>query len=73
MEEKSLLYITRDGGYNFDELVISKSDIYDYYNLQTVENGIIYIKISQGSDGDYNGGDYKVYSSNDNGENWAEQ
>lgn len=71
--EKSTIYITRDGGYNFDELVISKSDIYDYYNLPTVENGIIYIKISQGSDGDYNGGDYKVYSSNDNGENWAEQ
>lgn len=71
--EKSTIYITRDGGYNFDELVISKSDIYDYYNLPTVENGIIYIKISQGSDGDYNGGDYKVYSSNDNGENWVEQ
>lgn len=71
--EKSTIYITRDGGYNFDELSISKSDIYDYYNLPTVENGIIYIKISQGSDGDYNGGDYKVYSSNDNGENWVEQ
>lgn len=31
------------------------------------------MRISQGSDGDYNGGDYKTYCSNDNGENWTEQ
>ena len=71
--EKSTMYITRDGGYNFEELVVASSDIYDYYNLPTVENGTIYMKISQGSDGDYNGGDYKTYCSNDNGENWIEQ
>lgn len=71
--ESSSMYITKDGGYSFTELVISKSDIYDYYNLPTIENGKICIKISQGSDGDYNGGDYKVYFSDDNGENWTEQ
>ena len=71
--EKSSMYITRDGGYNFEELIVEQSDIYDYYNLPTVENETIYMKISQGSDGDYNGGDYKVYYSNDNGENWIKQ
>ena len=71
--ESSKMYITKDGGYSFNELEITKSDIYDYYNLPTVENEKIYIKISQGSDGDYNGGDYKIYFSNDNAERWVEQ
>ena len=71
--ENSKMYITKDGGYSFNELEITKSDIYDYYNLPTVENEKIYIKISQGSDGDYNGGDYKIYFSNDNAERWVEQ
>lgn len=71
--ESSKMYITKDGGYSFNELEITKSNIYDYYNLPTVENEKIYIKISQGSDGDYNGGDYKIYFSNDNAERWVEQ
>ena len=70
--EKSSLYITKDGGHNFNELIIEKSDIYDYYNLPTVEDGKICIKVSQGSDGDYNQNDYKTYFSNDNGESWSE-
>lgn len=69
-EESSEIYITKDGGINFSKLDILESDIYDYYNLPTIENDILYIKITQGSDGDYNGGDYKMYSSNDNGIEW---
>lgn len=47
-----------------------ESEIYDYYNLPTFENDKLYIKISQGSDGDYNGGDYQIYCSEDYGKEW---
>lgn len=68
--ESSDLYITRDAGVTFSKLDVIISDIYDYYNLPTEENGIIYLKVSQGSDGDYNGGDFITYCSKDSGENW---
>jgi len=63
--ETSEIYITKDGGNSFNKLEIINSDIYDCYSLPTFENGILSIKITQGSDGDYNGGDYKVYYSKD--------
>lgn len=69
--ESSELYITKDGGTSFNKLEISESDIYDYYNLPVIEDGVLSIKITQGSDGDYNGGDYKVYYSKDNCNNWS--
>ena len=69
--EKSELYITKDGGVSFEKLEIIQSDIYDYYNLPTFENNTLYIKITQGSDGDYNGGDYKEYYSLNNGVDWT--
>lgn len=68
--ESSEIYITKDGGNKFTKLEILESDIYDYYNLPIFENEKLYIKISQGSDGDYNGGDYKTYYSEDGGNNW---
>ena len=64
------LYITRDGGATFEELKIIDSSIYDFYELPTFEDGIIKIEINQGSDGDYNGGDYKEYYSKDYGKTW---
>ena len=47
-----------------------ESDIYDYYNLPTIENEKMYLEIGQGSDGDYNGGDSKKYCSEDKGNSW---
>lgn len=64
------LYKTKDGGKNFSKVEILDSNIYDYYNLPTIENEKISILISQGSDGDYNGGDSKTYYSKDMGETW---
>ena len=69
--ETSEMYITKDGGNSFNKLEIINSDIYDYYNLPTFEDGVLSIKITQGSDGDYNGGDYKVYYSKDYGDSWS--
>ena len=46
------------------------SDIYDYYNLPTEEDGKLTLEISQGSDGDYNGNDSKYFVSEDNGNTW---
>ena len=69
--ENSELYITKDGGSSFSKLEIIDSNIYDYYNLPIFEEGVLSIKITQGSDGDYNGGDYKTFYSSDNGNNWS--
>jgi len=68
--EDSELYITKDGGVTFSKINILEDNIYDYYDLPTQENDILYLKVSQGSDGDYNGGDYKTYYSNDKGDTW---
>ena len=68
--ESSYLYITKDGGATFNKLELFESDIYDYYNLPTEESGILKLKITQGSDGDYNRGDFVTYISNDYGETW---
>lgn len=68
--ESAEIYMTRDGGNNFTRLQILDSDIYDYYNLPNFENGKLYISITQGSDGDFNGGDDQVYYSEDNGNTW---
>ena len=68
--EYQQLYITRDGGTTFERLNIIDSNIYDFYELPTFEDGIIKLEINQGTDGDYNGGDYKEYFSKDYGKNW---
>lgn len=68
--EYSELYVTTDGGYTFSKLQILESDIYDYYNMPTYKNHKLRIKITQGTDGYYNGGDYKEYYSNDKGRTW---
>lgn len=71
-DNSSELYITKDGGNNFNKVEILQSDIYDYYNLPTIENEKLHLKITQGSDGDYNGGDFKEYYSTDLGNSWIE-
>lgn len=72
--ENSDIYITRDGGKTFSKLEVSdnslQTDIYDYYNLPTKEDGIYYLEIGQGADGDYIGGDSKKYISRDNAISW---
>lgn len=71
--ERSEIYITKNGGMTFNKLTIISNDIYDYYNMPTEENGVLKIKIGQGSDGDYNDGDFKTYISLDFGERWTEE
>ena len=67
------LYITKNGGHDFEELNISNNQIYDFYNLPTIENGVLTLEISQGSDGDYNGGDSLMFISNDNANSWIKK
>lgn len=71
--ESAELYITRNGGNSFEKIELSKNDIYDCYELPELDNEKLTIRITQGSDGDYNGGDYKVFSSNDLGNTWKEE
>lgn len=68
--ESCEVYITKNSGETFEKLNISESKIYDFYNLPTYNNGFLEIKISQGTDGDYNGGDFKLFRSEDMGETW---
>ncbi len=68
--EYQQLYITRDGGATFEKLNIIDSNIYDFYELPTFEDGTIKLEINQGTDGDYNGGDYKEFYSQDYGITW---
>lgn len=70
--ESCELYTTRNGGKNFQKLTLIDSNIYDYYNLPEVEDGQIMLKIGQGSDGDYNGGDEKTFVSKDEGVSFYE-
>ena len=64
--ERCELYITKDGGKNFNKLEFNESDIYNYYNLPTLEDGILRVKISEGMNGTY-----KIYYSKDYGKNWS--
>jgi hypothetical protein len=85
-EDYSRLLMTGNGGKTFDELhivddalispanglaALQKDAVYDYYELPTFENGILKVVVSQGADGDYNGGKTVLeYQSSDMGANW---
>lgn len=68
--EYSDLYMTKDGGNQFSQVILEENDIYDYYFLPEIKDGKLILEISQGSDGDYHGGDSKIYLSDDNGNSW---
>lgn len=73
--EKCDLYVTHNGGESFTKINLQQTeeekDIYDYYELPEKENdNILTIKIGQGSDGDYNGGNSKIYYSTDEAITW---
>ncbi len=70
--DDSELYYSEDGGINFTKVNLSDEQIYDYYYLPTIEDGKIYLEVGQGNDGDYNGGSFKKYCSEDNGKTWNE-
>lgn len=70
--ESAELFRTEDGGKTFSKINVIESDIYDYYSLPKEENGKLVLRVEQGSDGDYNGGDYKTYYSEDKGKSWKE-
>ncbi|MNI56130.1 hypothetical protein D3C73_1111190 [compost metagenome] len=83
---ESELYYTNDGGVTYNRVVVKEgvldknsstyvdglswSKVYDYYNIPVYENGILSLEISQGSDGDYNGGTVAKYISKDMGVTW---
>ena len=72
----SELYITKDGGVSFTRMNVQQteedSSIYDYYELPEQDNdGTLTLEVGQGSDGDYEGGNSKIYYSNDNGNTWS--
>ena len=81
-KEKADLYITRNGGKTYEKVILLEgnleedlnwSDVYDYYNIPTFENEILSVTVSQGADGDYNGGDTVTYISKDLGNTWEIQ
>lgn len=50
---------------------LRKNEVYDYYELPSFENGIITVIVSQGSDGNYEGGRTVLeYQSKDMGDSW---
>ena len=78
------LYITNDGGITFNKIQVEHIElndtdlkweqIYDYYNMPTKSPytyNLYNLEISQGADGDYNGGDKKTYMSYDGGITWT--
>lgn len=69
------LYITKDGGVSFTKVNVQQTEedraIYDYYELPEKEDdGILTLEVGQGSDGDYEGGNSKIFSSTDNANTW---
>ena len=69
------LYSTKDGGVSFTRMNVQQTEedinIYDYYELPEKEkNGILELEVGQGSDGDYEGGNSKIFTSADNGNTW---
>ncbi len=69
------LYITKDGGVTFTRMNVQQteedSNIYNYYELPEKEDdGILSLEVGQGSDGDYEGGNSKIFISSDNGNTW---
>lgn len=69
-ETESKLYMTSDAGKTWKLVTIIDSEIYDYYNTPELEGERLKLVISQGNDGDYNGGDTKQYYSDDYGITW---
>lgn len=68
--DNSELYITKDGGFSFNQIKMEVNEVYDYYNIPKIEGKNLILEIGQGTDGDYNGGDFKEYYSTDNGLSW---
>ena len=71
----SELYITRDGGISFTRMNVQQTEedsaIYDYYELpEKDDDGTLTLEVGQGSDGDYEGGNSKIYYSYDNANTW---
>lgn len=69
------LYITKDGGISFIRMNVQQTEedinIYDYYELpEKDDDGILTLEVGQGSDGDYEGGNSKIFTSTDNGNTW---
>lgn len=74
------LYVTTNGGETFNKVEVEHTElddkqfkweeIYDSYNMPTKENGIYYLEVGQGTDGDYAGGNSIIYYSY-NGISWT--
>lgn len=82
--DSSTIYMTYNLGKNYTEIKLPQqilsdnkfnlawNQVYDMPNLPTYENNILTIMVSQGADGDYDGGKSQAkYISNDLGESWT--
>ncbi len=76
--DNAQLYRTIDGGKTFDLVNFPEHKVslgngeeynpYDFPEMPYREDDILYVKVGQGADGDYNGNSMGLYKSNDNGE-----
>lgn len=72
--EKGMLYRTEDGGISFKQIMIQSEEdmeVFDLPGMPKLVNGVLQINVSQGSDGDYNGGTEALYESEDEGRTWT--
>lgn len=83
--DSSTLYMTKDGGDSFSEvkfpeqqlsplnnnIYLNWSQIYDFPSIPQLKDGELVVVVSQGADGDYNGGKISAkYISKDMGQSW---
>lgn len=76
----STLYRTTDGGLTFErlplpevEVPLNESEMYnpfDFPHMPYEEDGILYLEVGQGADGDHNEGSRALFQSSNNGETW---
>ncbi|WP_373598659.1 WD40/YVTN/BNR-like repeat-containing protein [Paraclostridium bifermentans] len=74
------LYRTDDGGQSFNKIEFDTKEVslgdgvkykpYDFPTVPYEEDGVLYLKVEQGADGDYKGNSSLLYSSKDKGKTW---
>jgi len=74
------LYRTENGGKSFEKILIPEVNVtlsnghtynpFDFPEMPYKKNDDLYMKVNQGSDGDYNGGCKALYQSKDQGKTW---
>lgn len=76
----SELYRTDDGGKSFNKIEFENKSVtldngdsispFDFPKVPYEKDGVLYLNVEQGADGDYNGNSSLLYSSKDEGKTW---